>query len=94
MSESLLRSAASYLPNGQLTVTDVIDGLRMHVKVLQCEVFGYLNVEGDLTVLLMPIVVSPSPLQVCIRARPYNTYAKKAYFNSPPVCTPDRKSVV
>lgn len=64
MSESLLESAASYLPHGRLTVADILDSLRLHVMVLQCEIFGYLNVEGDLTILIKPIVIYPSRLQV------------------------------
>lgn len=64
ISPSLLESASAAVPSGVITVNDVLEALRLHVKVLQCEVFGYVSIEGDVTLLLMPIVDSPTLLQV------------------------------
>jgi len=66
ISPSSLESASAAVPSGIITVSDVLDAVRLHIRVLQCEVFGYVSIEGDMTLLLMPIVNSPTLLQVSV----------------------------
>jgi len=48
----------------QVTVADVLSVLRLQVSVAECDVFAYPSVEGDLVVLVAPVTMSPTPLQV------------------------------
>ncbi|XP_019630428.1 PREDICTED: reversion-inducing cysteine-rich protein with Kazal motifs-like isoform X2 [Branchiostoma belcheri] len=49
---------------GPITVTQVIQQLRNHVSVPQCDVFGYLSIEGDIIAIVMPVTPNTTPLQV------------------------------
>lgn len=46
------------------TVQDVLQILRLHVSVPQCDVFGYLSIDHMLVVLVAPVDRQPTPLQV------------------------------
>lgn len=50
--------------NQPVTVHDVLQILRLHVSVPQCDVFGYLSIDHELVVLIAPVDHQPTPLQV------------------------------
>uniref|UniRef100_UPI00358FF050 reversion-inducing cysteine-rich protein with Kazal motifs n=1 Tax=Myxine glutinosa TaxID=7769 RepID=UPI00358FF050 len=47
-----------------LTLHDVLEALRRYVSVLQCDAYGYLSIEGDIVVLVLPIDPQPTALQI------------------------------
>ncbi|XP_035287406.1 reversion-inducing cysteine-rich protein with Kazal motifs-like [Anguilla anguilla] len=47
-----------------VTVRDVLRVLRLHVSVPQCDVFGYLSIDAELVVLVVPVEQRPTPLQI------------------------------
>jgi len=47
-----------------ISVPDVLDVLRMQLTVAECDVFMYPSVESDVIVIVAPIIVSPTLLQV------------------------------
>ena len=49
---------------GPITVQQIIEMLSNQLYVAECEVYGYLSIEGDLIVLLAPVPSSPTILQV------------------------------
>ncbi|KAM3849236.1 reversion-inducing cysteine-rich protein with Kazal motifs-like [Diretmus argenteus] len=50
--------------NQPVTVHDVLQILRLHVSVPQCDVFGYLSIDHELVILIAPVDQQPTPLQV------------------------------
>lgn len=50
--------------NQPVTVHDVLQILRRHVSVPQCDVFGYLTIDHELVVLFAPVDQRPTPMQV------------------------------
>ncbi|XP_078018677.1 reversion-inducing cysteine-rich protein with Kazal motifs [Epinephelus lanceolatus] len=50
--------------NQPVTVHDVLQILRLHVSVPQCDVFGYLSIDHELVVLIAPVDQQPTPLQI------------------------------
>uniref|UniRef100_A0A672HW58 Reversion-inducing cysteine-rich protein with Kazal motifs n=1 Tax=Salarias fasciatus TaxID=181472 RepID=A0A672HW58_SALFA len=50
--------------NQPVTVQDVLQILRLHVSVPQCDVFGYLSIDHELVVLIAPVDQQPTPLQI------------------------------
>ena len=48
-----------------LTLWQVREVIHHHVGAQQCAAFTYLSIEGDLVVLIMPVTMYPTPLQVC-----------------------------
>ncbi|XP_063421996.1 reversion-inducing cysteine-rich protein with Kazal motifs-like isoform X1 [Mytilus trossulus] len=56
-------------PSGPITVSSILDVLSQQLMVRECDVFGYLNVETDLVVLVKPVTASPTLLQLeaCIK---------------------------
>lgn len=40
----------------------------MHVSVPQCDVFGYLSIESEIVILIIPVDHSPKALQVGLGA--------------------------
>ncbi|XP_061411665.1 reversion-inducing cysteine-rich protein with Kazal motifs [Lethenteron reissneri] len=49
---------------GPITVSDIVHGLRLHVSVPQCDVFGYLSIETDIIILVLPVDLKPTALQI------------------------------
>lgn len=49
-----------------VTVHSVLQILRLHVSVPQCDVFGYLSIDHQLVVLFAPIDQHPTPMQVAL----------------------------
>jgi reversion-inducing cysteine-rich kazal motif protein len=56
--------ASSKSTSGPVTVSDILNILSQQLMVKECDVFGYLNVETDLVVLVKPVTASPTKLQV------------------------------
>ena len=48
-----------------LAVQDVLEVVEQHLSVVECGAFSYLSLEKDLVILIMPIVLHPTKLQVC-----------------------------
>ncbi|MEQ2219083.1 hypothetical protein XENOCAPTIV_012271, partial [Xenoophorus captivus] len=49
--------------NQPVAVHDVLQILRLHISVPQCDVFGYLSIDNRLVVLVAPVDIQPTPLQ-------------------------------
>ena len=49
---------------GAIAVHNVTSILSRHMTTAECDVFGYLSIEDDLVLLVMPVVEEPTPLQV------------------------------
>lgn len=47
-----------------VTVHDVLQILRPHISVPQCDVFGYLSIDHLLVVIIAPMDQQPTPLQI------------------------------
>uniref|UniRef100_A0A669BJD5 Reversion-inducing cysteine-rich protein with Kazal motifs n=1 Tax=Oreochromis niloticus TaxID=8128 RepID=A0A669BJD5_ORENI len=47
-----------------VTVHDVLQILRPHISVPQCDVFGYLSIDHLLVVIIAPVDQQPTPLQI------------------------------
>lgn len=47
-----------------ITVLEVLQKIRMHVSVPQCDVFGYLSIESEIVILIIPVDHHPKALQV------------------------------
>ncbi|CAL8311047.1 unnamed protein product [Merluccius merluccius] len=47
-----------------VTVQDILQILRLHVSVPHCDVFGYLSINHELVVVIAPLELQPTPLQV------------------------------
>ncbi|XP_031729533.1 reversion-inducing cysteine-rich protein with Kazal motifs-like [Anarrhichthys ocellatus] len=50
--------------NQPVTVYDVLQILSLHVSVPQCDVFGYLSIDHEMVVLIVPVDQQPTPLQI------------------------------
>ncbi|KAF7648159.1 hypothetical protein LDENG_00161100 [Lucifuga dentata] len=50
--------------NQPVTVHDILQILRLHISVPQCDVFGYLSIDHELVVLIAPVDQQPTPLQI------------------------------
>ncbi|KAM8882007.1 reversion-inducing cysteine-rich protein with Kazal motifs isoform 1-T1 [Synchiropus picturatus] len=50
--------------NQPVTVRGVLQILRLHVSVPQCDVFGYLSIDHELVVLVIPVEEHPTALQI------------------------------
>ncbi|XP_048832829.1 reversion-inducing cysteine-rich protein with Kazal motifs isoform X1 [Brienomyrus brachyistius] len=47
-----------------VTVHDILRILRLHVSVPQCDVFGYLSIDSEIVILIVPVDQQPTPLQI------------------------------
>uniref|UniRef100_A0A8C2CU69 Reversion-inducing cysteine-rich protein with Kazal motifs n=1 Tax=Cyprinus carpio TaxID=7962 RepID=A0A8C2CU69_CYPCA len=54
----------SFAKVNPVTVHDVLKILRLHISVPQCDIFGYLSVDSELIVLIVPVDQQPTPLQI------------------------------
>ncbi|KAJ8413281.1 hypothetical protein AAFF_G00092770 [Aldrovandia affinis] len=50
--------------NRQVTVSDILRILRLHISVPQCDIFGYLSIDSEIVVLIVPVDQQPTPLQI------------------------------
>uniref|UniRef100_A0A8C5LGY1 Reversion-inducing cysteine-rich protein with Kazal motifs n=1 Tax=Jaculus jaculus TaxID=51337 RepID=A0A8C5LGY1_JACJA len=47
-----------------ITVLEILQKVRMHVSVPQCDVFGYLSIESEIVILIIPVDHYPKALQI------------------------------
>lgn len=47
-----------------VSVHDILQTLRLHISVPQCDIFGYLSIESDLVILIIPVGQDPTTLQI------------------------------
>lgn len=47
-----------------ITVLEILQKIRMHVSVPQCDVFGYFSIESEIVILIIPVDNYPKALQV------------------------------
>ncbi|XP_063307994.1 reversion-inducing cysteine-rich protein with Kazal motifs [Pelobates fuscus] len=57
----IFAKATSKMP---ITVLDILQKIRLHVSVPQCDVFGYLSMESELIVLIVPVDSHPKSIQI------------------------------
>ena len=63
-SGTLAKMVSSTVKKGPITVGDILTSLSSMVTVSECDVFGYLGLEGDLVILVAPVTQNPTSLQV------------------------------
>lgn len=66
-SMDLMNKVSRGAGNRAITIQDVIEVFRQQIAFVECDVFGYLSIEGDLVLLIMPITRHPTTLQVTAR---------------------------
>ncbi|KAM3929755.1 reversion-inducing cysteine-rich protein with Kazal motifs isoform 1-T1 [Leptodactylus fuscus] len=59
-----LDSFAEATKKWPLSILDILQKIRLHVSVPQCDVFGYLSVESEIIVLVMPVDNQTKPIQI------------------------------
>ncbi|KAK2145510.1 hypothetical protein LSH36_677g04042 [Paralvinella palmiformis] len=64
VSPSQSMEAARVSQNNQITIRDVIEVLRQHISVLECDAFGYQSIERDLVLVIAPVTRYPTALQI------------------------------
>ncbi|XP_043746999.1 reversion-inducing cysteine-rich protein with Kazal motifs [Cervus elaphus] len=47
-----------------ITVLEILQKIRMHVSVPQCDVFGYFSIESEIVILIIPVDHYPKALQI------------------------------
>ncbi|XP_016521696.1 reversion-inducing cysteine-rich protein with Kazal motifs-like [Poecilia formosa] len=62
--ECLVVRSVQLNKNQPVAVYDVLQILRLHISVPQCDVFGYLSIDNRLVVLVAPVDHQPTLLQV------------------------------
>ncbi|KAA0704930.1 Reversion-inducing cysteine-rich protein with [Triplophysa tibetana] len=50
--------------NNPVTLHDILKILRLHISVPQCDIFGYLSIDSDIIILIVPVDQQPTPLQI------------------------------
>ncbi|BFY97048.1 hypothetical protein BsWGS_00088 [Bradybaena similaris] len=60
----LMSAAASHTTSKVISTMDVLNSLSDQVSVVECDVFGYVSVNGELIVIIAPLITRPSGLQV------------------------------
>ena len=65
-SQSRMRRMARLAKVGPITVSNVTAILSRHMTTVECDVFGYLSIEDDLVLIIMPVVKDPTQIQVNI----------------------------
>ncbi|MBN3307358.1 RECK protein, partial [Amia calva] len=50
--------------NQPMTIHDILQILRLHISVPQCDIFGYLSIESEIVILIVPVDQQPTSLQV------------------------------
>lgn len=62
--KELMNTFSKLNKNQPVTVHNVLQILRLHISVPQCDVFGYLSIDHELVVLFAPVDQQPTPMQV------------------------------
>nr|XP_033785523.1 reversion-inducing cysteine-rich protein with Kazal motifs isoform X3 [Geotrypetes seraphini] len=47
-----------------ITILDILEKIRLHISVPQCDVFGYLSIENEIVILIIPVDKHPKALQI------------------------------
>ncbi|KAG2458305.1 TGFR1 protein, partial [Polypterus senegalus] len=47
-----------------VTVHDILQTLRLHISVPQCDIFGFLSIESEVVILIVPVDQQPTSLQI------------------------------
>ncbi|XP_029445745.1 reversion-inducing cysteine-rich protein with Kazal motifs isoform X1 [Rhinatrema bivittatum] len=47
-----------------ITILDILQKIRLHISVPQCDVFGYLSIETEIVILIIPVDKHPKALQI------------------------------
>ncbi|XP_007945195.1 reversion-inducing cysteine-rich protein with Kazal motifs [Orycteropus afer afer] len=47
-----------------ITILEILEKVRMHVSVPQCDVFGYFSIESEIVILVIPVDQCPKALQI------------------------------
>ncbi|XP_045152461.1 reversion-inducing cysteine-rich protein with Kazal motifs-like, partial [Echinops telfairi] len=47
-----------------ITILEILQKIRMHVSVPQCDVFGYFSIESEIVILIIPVDHYPKALQI------------------------------
>lgn len=63
-SETLARMVGLTIKKGPISVQDIVKTLSDMVTVSECDVFGYLGLEGEIVILVAAITQNPTSLQV------------------------------
>ena len=63
-SNSLARMVAMTMKKGPITVVNIVKTFSDMIMVSECDVFGYLGLEGDIVLLVAPVTLHPTSLQV------------------------------
>lgn len=63
-SKDQLDSLAKLNAGRPFSVHNILYTLRLHVSVPQCDLFGYLSIESDLVILIIPVDHDPTTLQI------------------------------
>uniref|UniRef100_A0A8B9RIA1 Reversion-inducing cysteine-rich protein with Kazal motifs n=1 Tax=Astyanax mexicanus TaxID=7994 RepID=A0A8B9RIA1_ASTMX len=50
--------------NQPITVHNILRILRLHISVPQCDIFGYLSIDSEIVILIVPVDQQPTPLQI------------------------------
>ncbi|KAK7124115.1 hypothetical protein R3I93_022277 [Phoxinus phoxinus] len=50
--------------NQPVTLHDILKILRLHISVPQCDIFGYLSIDSEIIILIVPVDQQPTPLQI------------------------------
>jgi len=64
MSDHLISRAKTAMHGQVLSISDIIQVLRLQLTVAECDIFAFPSIESDVVVLVMPVTASPTPLQV------------------------------
>ncbi|ELT93237.1 hypothetical protein CAPTEDRAFT_32393, partial [Capitella teleta] len=62
-SQTAIQKAAQ-LTSSPVSIADIRRILHHHIMVLECDLFAYLGIEGDLIIHVVPVVRSATPLQL------------------------------
>ena len=60
----LVDIASQRMDQTPLTVQDIVRALSRLLMVAQCNLFGFLSLDGDLVLLVAPLAAQPSDVQV------------------------------
>ncbi|MBN3272830.1 TGFR1 protein, partial [Polyodon spathula] len=52
-----------------VTVHNILRTLRLHISVPQCDIFGYLSIESEIVILIVPVDQQPTSLQCCSNSK-------------------------
>ncbi|XP_055973185.1 reversion-inducing cysteine-rich protein with Kazal motifs isoform X3 [Sorex fumeus] len=59
-----LDTIAKVTSKSPITILEILQKIRMHVSVPQCDVFGYFSIESEIVVLIVPVDHHPKALQI------------------------------